>query len=48
VVGAPSVRGLANGDDVHQCVSGRVRRYVFPSLSESADVSFAVVLTPGG
>jgi hypothetical protein len=48
VVGTPSVQGLDNGDGVHQCVAQRVRYYVFPTLSESADMSFPVNLTPGG
>jgi hypothetical protein len=48
VVGTPSVSGLANGDDVHQCVAQRVRRYVFPQLREASDVMFPVVLEPGG
>jgi hypothetical protein len=48
VVGTPDVSGLANGDEVHQCVARRVRGYVFPQLSEASDVMFPVVLEPGG
>lgn len=48
VVGSPSVSGLANGDDVHQCVARRVRGYVFPQVNEATEVMFPVVLEPGG
>ncbi len=48
VTGSPNVSGIANGDEVHQCVARRVRSFVFPQLSEAAEVMFPVTLEPGG
>lgn len=47
VVGTVDASGIANGDEVHQCVARRVRSYVFPQLQESTSVMFPVSLEPG-
>lgn len=47
VVGTVDASGIANGDEVHQCVARRVRSYVFPQLQEATNVMFPVSLEPG-